>query len=216
MYVCWALKGGVGTSVVAAAMALHLGGSQPSLLVDLVGEQEAVLGTSPCVGPGVGEWLAAASDVDGEALRRVEVEVAEGCVMAPRGQGPLHGGHKAELLADVLAARSRVVVVDAGVVSGDEAWLQPLLARADHRWLVTRACYLALRRIRDCPIRPTGVVLIREPGRALGRVDVEAVAAAPVVVDLAWDPAVARAVDAGLLSSRLPRSLHRALGRMPR
>ena len=36
---------------------------------------------------------------------------------------------------------------------------------------------------------------------------------APVVAEVGVEPAVARAVDAGLLATRLPRSLERALGR---
>ncbi|MDH3706504.1 MAG: hypothetical protein OES57_10595 [Acidimicrobiia bacterium] len=208
---CWSLKGGVGTSVVAAGLALQLGGSQPSVLVDLAGEQGPLLGVADGERPGVGEWLAAGPDVDNGALARVEIDVAEECVLVPRGSGPLRGGARAEQLAHELAGRSCAVVVDAGCVRGDEAWLAPLLATAASSWLVTRPCYLALRRLRDCPVRPDGVVLVNEPGRALTRADVEAVAEAPVVLDVRWDPAVARAVDAGLLASRLPRSLRRAV-----
>jgi hypothetical protein len=69
--------------------------------------------------------------------------------------------------------------------------------------LVTRACYLALRRWthwREAG-RPDQVVLIREPGRALTARDIEQVVGAPVhTVD--YDPAIARAVDAGLLAHR--------------
>ena len=77
---------------------------------------------------------------------------------------------------------------------------------------MTRPCFLALRRMDTVPCRPGGVVLIEEPGRALDRRDVAEVAGAPVVARMGADPAVARAVDAGLLASRLPRSLQRALG----
>ncbi len=77
-------------------------------------------------------------------------------------------------------------------------------ARSTHSLLVTRACYLALRRAADPPLRPSGVVLVTEPGRALDRTDVEQVVGAPVRAEVAFDPAVARAVDAGLLASRLP------------
>jgi hypothetical protein len=54
-------------------------------------------------------------------------------------------------------------------------------------------------------------VLLAEPGRALDATDVESVIGAPVVAQVSVDPAVARAVDAGLLASRLPRGLERAL-----
>jgi hypothetical protein len=60
-------------------------------------------------------------------------------------------------------------------------------------------------------LRPSGVVLLAEPGRALTRADVAEVVGVPVVAEVALDPAVARAVDAGLLPVRLPRGLARAL-----
>ena len=50
-----------------------------------------------------------------------------------------------------------------------------------------------------------------EPGRSLTRHDVAAALGAPVVAVVEIDPAVARAVDAGLLASRLPRGLAREL-----
>jgi hypothetical protein len=57
------------------------------------------------------------------------------------------------------------------------------------------------------------VVLLAEPGRALTRADVEDCVGAPVVAEVAVDPQVARAVDAGLLATRLPRALARELSR---
>jgi hypothetical protein len=59
--------------------------------------------------------------------------------------------------------------------------------------------------------RPTGIVLVTEPGRALGARDVERAIGAPVVAEVPYDPAVARAVDAGLLATRLPGSIARPL-----
>jgi hypothetical protein len=53
--------------------------------------------------------------------------------------------------------------------------------------------------------------MIREPGRRLSRQDVESVVGAPVRVEIEADPAVARAVDSGLMAGRLPRSLERGL-----
>ena len=54
-------------------------------------------------------------------------------------------------------------------------------------------------------------MLVTESERVLGRDDVEAVLGVPVVADVPVNPAIARAVDAGLLASRLPRPLDRAL-----
>lgn len=81
-------------------------------------------------------------------------------------------------------------------------------------YLVTRPCYLALRRAQRLTIRPDGVVLITEPGRALDASDVAEVIGAPIRAELAQDAAVARAIDAGLLASRLPRTLARTVGRL--
>lgn len=80
-----------------------------------------------------------------------------------------------------------------------------------HKLLVTRPCYLALRRaVAEAP-PVDGVVLVEEPERSLNRSDVEAVIGRPVVTTIPYDPAVARAVDSGLLSMRVPRSLAQAL-----
>ncbi len=74
------------------------------------------------------------------------------------------------------------------------------MAAASDSLLVTRACYLSLRRLVAGPVRPSGVVLVTEAGRALGRADVEDVVGVPVVAEVPIEPAVARAVDAGLLA----------------
>lgn len=100
-----------------------------------------------------------------------------------------------------------------GGPSGPGATAAELVAHARRSLLVIRPCYLALRRAAQAPLRPTGVVLIREPGRVLTTADVEQAVGAPVVATLELDPAVARTVDAGLLATRLPRSLGRPLSR---
>ena len=60
-------------------------------------------------------------------------------------------------------------------------------------------------------MRPTGVVLVAEAGRAITAPDVEDALGVPVVAEVLVTDAIARAVDAGLLASRLPRSLVRDL-----
>jgi hypothetical protein len=86
-------------------------------------------------------------------------------------------------------------------------------AGATRSVLVTRACFLSLRRALAAPVQPSQVILLREPGRALNAADIEDVVGAPVIAEVPLDPAVARAVDAGLLASRLPRTLERGLDR---
>ncbi len=76
---------------------------------------------------------------------------------------------------------------------------------ADVAALVTRPCYLALRRVMASPVRPDLAVLVLEPGRALGEDYVAAVLGVHVTA-VSYDPAVARVVDAGLLASRFPYS----------
>jgi hypothetical protein len=56
-----------------------------------------------------------------------------------------------------------------------------------------------------------GCVLVNEPGRALTRNDVASVLRTPVCADVPFETAISRAVDAGLLSHRVPRALDEAL-----
>jgi hypothetical protein len=73
--------------------------------------------------------------------------------------------------------------------------------------LVTHACYLALRAALKMP-HPERVVLIEEPFRSLGVEDVRNVLDVDDVTIIESDPAVARAVDAGLFGTRLPRAFN--------
>lgn len=77
---------------------------------------------------------------------------------------------------------------------------------ADHNYLVTRECYVALRRAVAADVKPTGIVIIQEPGRALTATDVSRVIGAPVVKQIPFDPAIARSIDAGLMVTKLPQN----------
>ena len=208
---CWSVKGGSGTTVVAAALGLVLATAAPrgASLVDLGGDLPAALGLPEPPGPGVGEWLAAEAGVAPDALGRLEIEVAPGLRLLPRGAAPLtpSGG---ERLAGALIGE-RHVVVDCG--PPESAAGLAVAAAAGLSLLVMRPCYLALRRALAVPIRPSGVILVKESGRTLGRRDVEAVLGVPVRAEVAWDAGIARHVDAGLLAGHLPRALERALRR---
>ena len=48
------------------------------------------------------------------------------------------------------------------------------------------------------------MILVAEPGRSLRSSDVERAVGAPVVATVSLDPAIARAVDAGLLAALPP------------
>ena len=224
MFCCWAAKGGAGTSVFAAALALVLA-RRPAgaLLVDLRGDQPALLGLREPSGPGVGDWIVRGSEAPPDALGRIEVDVVDGLRLLPRGSwdAPQTDAASAQLevLGSVLRAERRAVVVDAGclVAPGDGAAPPPsaaataLAALATNSVLVIRPCYLALRRAVAVGLRPHGVVVVGEGWRALQSDDVAHVVGAPVLAEVAVDPAVARVVDAGLLTSRLPRGLERAM-----
>ena len=201
--VCWSAKGGSGTTVVAATLALT--SPTDSLLIDLDGELPAALGLPEPAGQGIADWLSC--DAPPRALADLAVEINRSTQLVPRGALPVdRRSPRWPELAAWLAERPYSVVVDAA--TGDPP--NPL-GDVGRALLVTRACYLALRRAVATPWRPDGVVLVAEPGRALRVPDIERAIGVPVVATISHDPAVARAVDAGLLAARLPRVLQREL-----
>lgn len=203
---CWSVKGGVGVTTTVSTLAVAAAGRRdrgPTTVVDLVGDVPACLGLPEPGGPGVAEWLASGEDTPPDALGRLHQRVADGLELVPRGHGPLHP-ERAALLVQVLAATLGTVLVDAGRVDQCEV-ARRVATDADRSLLVARLCALGIGRARQASVRPTGVVVVRDPGRVLTVADVERAVGAPVVADLATDPAVARAVDAGLLVGRLPR-----------
>lgn len=214
---CWSAKGGSGTTVVAASLALELGARGADvLLVDLAGDLPAVLAVETPSG-GVTDWLDADDELPADAIQRLEVSVAPSVALLPLGlPGGAPSPARVALLRDLLAASARTVVVDLGTLDADPQPLAAgLLDRADTAVLVTRACYLALRRVALGRLRIDEVVLVEEPGRALQVRDVEDVVGAPVRVRVPLDPGVARAVDAGLLAGRRPKPLRRLAALVP-
>jgi hypothetical protein len=205
---CWSVKGGSGTTVVSAAIALELArrSTERCFLADLCGDLPAALGLPEPDGPGLTDWVAAGPTVRPDAFERMAVDVAASLRLLPQGQAVPQAG-------DALAAELAMlgtVVVDCGIPRpGTTGWA--VTAGADHSLLVIRPCYMALRRALAAPIRPSAVVLVTEPGRALTAADVEDVLGVPVRVEIPCHERIARAVDAGLLAARLPRLLQRAL-----
>lgn len=203
----WAAKGGAGTSVLAAAHALAAADDAATLLVDLDGDLPDVLGTdSPDAG--VAEWLAAGADVPTDALDRIARAVAPNLFLLGRGTGPVVSS-RLPVLVELLHRHPRTVVVDCGSAPGPAG--RAVAQAADRSILVTRACYLALRRQHRLGLAPTEVAVIREKHRALRDTDVAHSVGAPVRLSIEIDPNVARVIDAGLLTARLPRSLRRAV-----
>lgn len=200
---CWAAKGGSGTTVVAASIALA--NRQPTLLVDLDRDQPSVLGIAEPDSPGVHDWLA--STAPASRLAALEVAVRPQLALLPGGHWGVASAQRWHQLASALATDSRDVVVDVGTRPPPEA----LVAVAGRTWLVTRPCYLALRAAARSSVRSSGVVLVNEPGHAMRAADVEAAVGVPIATVLLFDPAISRAVDSGLLISRLPSGLTRTL-----
>lgn len=207
---CWSTKGGTGTTVVAAALALVLTRSTGgALAVDLAGDLPAAFGLSPDGRddrPGIADWSAAAPEVPADALARLEEPVADGLALLRRGAGELTAA-TASLLAGLLTADPRPVVVDCGRIDAGADARAAVAAAADRSLLVLRPCFLAVQRASVAPVRASGVVLVVEHGRVLDAGDVERALHLPVVATVRCRPAIARAVDAGVLVARPPRTL---------
>ena len=203
--VCWAAKGGSGTTVVAAAMAIAASDSD---VADRSRRRCAGRARHPRARRAGRVRLARVGSA-GVASGR-----ARGARRRARQRAPAwpHCAGAADAMG---RARRR------GCAASDAtSWSTP-----DRR---------ATRRRRSCapptthcssPARATsrsgplcgnrrgrrGVVLVDEPGRALRARDIEASLGVPVVATVLLDPAIARAVDAGLLLARLPTGFRNAV-----
>ena len=175
-------------------------------------------GATPASEPGIGDWVAAGR----RRGRRRHRQAARG--RGPR-PAPAAAGAPGRPCSEATAlgedqrpqahARSRRCWLATG-----RSWWMPGLdpvrpafgsSTARHRPVcVLRSCYLALTRAQQVAGPYDRVVLVEEPGRALrdprrrpppiGASHVERVA---------WDPRVARSVDAGTIVSMLPPPLRR-------
>lgn len=207
---CWSVKGGVGTTAVSVVMAMASVSSDRSvLLVDLAGDVPGCLGIPEPGSPGVAEWLAAAASAPPDALARLVAPVAPGLSLLHRGAGALDA-ENAGLLLQLLASAPQTVVADCGRIDVS-ATGRRVAAEADRSVLVTRLCLLGVRRAATAPVRPSGVVVVKEAGRALPSRDIETIVGAPLVAEVAVSPSMARALDIGLLHARVPRGVSEAL-----
>ena len=208
---CWSAKGGCGTTVVAVALASVLARTAGEALVaDLAGDVPAVLGLPEPDGPGIADWLEAGDAVPADALARLELPGPGGLRILPAGTArDRDAPGRGDVLAALLGADGRPVVADCGSMPAGTRLA--VAAAASASLLVLRPCYLALRRAAAFPLRPSGVVLVDEPGRDLTVADIEGVLQVPVRAVVAVEAAIARAVDSGSLGARLPRRLERSL-----
>lgn len=216
---CWSVKGGVGTTVLAALLAVHMAreGDRSVVAVDMADDLGAALGAAANDdGSGVVDWWNAGVRAPSDALGGLAEPVADRLGVIGRGSGAWNRLDAAEVfeMHSRLRSVSDVVVVDCGRLdlAGADAAMATWIARhSDVSLMVARPCYLQLRRCVSLPVEPTGVVLMAEPGRSLGPADVARVTGIPVLAQIAVDASIARAVDAGLLASRMPRGVNRVL-----
>jgi hypothetical protein len=197
--VCASAKGGQGCTTIAAVLAvLAAQNNQPTLLLDTRGDAAPTLGVSaPAPASTFADAIANAVEpcdrlrVASVASDRIDTDAISA-------------------ISELVAARHRVIV-DIGT---DHDVLHRFDPLHPQRLLVTRPCYLALRRAIGVPFVPDHVVLISEHQRCLTERDVSLALALPVT-SVPYDPATARAIDAGLLAARLPRCLANAIAQLP-
>lgn len=218
LFALWSPKGGSGTSVLAAGCTLVASRCSTGGLVrlaDLRGDQPAIFGLGAEPPTGLTDWLAVGPAAPTEALDRFAVEVGPGVVLLPTGAAasplaPLAAAEAGAALAVALRDSAPLCIADCGTAADPAT--RAVLEVADVSVVVVRGCYLALRRaVHAAPTaRAVGVVLVDEPGRSLSARDVADVLSLPVLATVPVRPAIARAVDAGVLATRTPDALARA------
>ena len=214
----WSPKGGSGTSVLAAACAVVAARAGDVRLADLDGDQPAIFGLGADPLQGLNDWLAMGDDAPPDALDRLGLSVAPSVGLVPRGaertMAPISEARAGAALVQALRARSRVSIVDAGRAATPAA--RAVVELADAAVVVVRGCYLGLRRSVHSPMasRAVGIAFVDEPGRSLGSGEVADVLDRPVLTRVPVRASIARAVDAGVLASRLPDGLGRAAERL--
>ena len=220
----WSLhgtKGGIGTSVVAACLALELAQREPRdaqqgiVLVDFCGDQPDILGVEVGDRHGVVDWLTSSEPVEVQALESLLIPVCPGLSLLPAGRTELTNGVRsidpgriAELVTGL--GGHATAIGDLGVIGNEPTFPRAQIgAASNRRTLLVRPCYLALRRAARVPISFDSLIEVYEDGRALRTLDVEAVMGLAVSARVRVDPAIARAVDSGTLVSKRPRALRR-------
>jgi len=113
-------------------------------------------------------------------------------------------------LAVALTQGPAPVLVDCGTAR--EPASRAVVEVADIAVVVLRECYLGLRRAVHAPAleHTDGVVLLHESTRSLSAREVGDVLDLPILARVPVRDTIARAVDAGVLTTRLPEPLARA------
>ena len=192
-------KGGNCTTVTAAAFAL-LSASRGvnTVLFDLCGDIPASLGMIEPSSPGINDWLSEHNEGDAETLVKSGTPLMNGLVVVHRGSKFVEGQPRWQALATTIESLPHTVVIDAGITFVP----QEVREAVQTVTMVTRPCYLSLRRATHLP-KPHNVVVIREESRALTVNDVSHVLGVPILAEIPYNPSISRSVDAGLLPSRV-------------
>lgn len=195
-------KGGQGVTTIAAATAALINNRHHhTLLIDTGHDLAAVLGQREPTGPGLTDYLADTTIT----LTDITTSISEGLDLIHSGNGPRQFDTSTYVLTTGGLDHYDHVIIDAAPDA------HPWVRHANVSVMVTRPCYLALRHANGHARRPDHVVVVNEPGRTLNFADIAAVTGRPVTAATCYDPIIARAIDAGILASRLPRSLARDL-----
>jgi hypothetical protein len=210
----WSPKGGSGTSVVAAALALVSAARGDTRLVDLAGDQPAILGLPPLASRAtLDDWLAAGPSAPTEVLDDLAIPVGPGLALLPGEALSASASPEAGAALAVALRDSGTTIADVGSGAGESDGAgHAVVDVADTALVVIRPCYLALRRAVSDPRlgSSAGAILVEDPGRALDGDDVASVLGIPVVGRVPVRCEIARAVDAGVLPDRLPEPLAEA------
>ena len=192
-------KGGNCTTVTAAAYAyLSAIRGNNVLLIDLCGDIPAVIGAAQPTTPGINDWLSEGCTLNAEQLVQLGDPVMQGLVVVHTGSSVVDGEPRWKELADAIHSLPHTVIFDAGT-----GFIPEVLRNAvSEITMVTRSCYLSLRHATTLQ-RPTNAFLIEESGRALTASDVSHVLGVPIMAKIPYDSTISRAVDAGLLPSRV-------------
>jgi hypothetical protein len=196
MITCWSVKGGSGTSVVAALLAIAFARIERTVLVDADGDQPAIFGVST-PSAGFRDWWQSGVEID--ALQRLAIDISSSLRLIPSGTVAPTAQR------DFVGVDDAQTIVDAGVVR-EVGFGSQLVENSAKSFLILRPCYLAARRASMSSLRIDGMIVVEEQGRTLRPKDLAEVVGAPVVATLPWDLSLARVIDAGRLANRVPRS----------
>lgn len=193
----WAPKGGVGCTTVAVAAAVIAADQGPTILVDLTTNHEA----QTVMGLGRVDPVPAITELSSlvHSVRPVTKNLSLLDLDADAVERRL-------VLAELVAAdHDHAVIVDLGTTPAYDESVAAIVGESRYRTVVSN-CYLSLRAAAAVG-HTRSVVLVNDSTRALDRDDVREVCDPTSLWEVPRDPAVARAVDAGLLPARLPRGL---------